>query len=466
MINFFNFKKMGNDILITNDYGNYVFLQADEFRQLLNHTLPTDSHCYQDLVDKHFIIEGISDLISPEIIDGLRDAKNYVFSATSLHIIVVTNSCNLSCIYCQAKQVETGQCGFMSPEIACKSVDVALQSPAAHITLEFQGGEPLLNYPAIKAAIEHCELNKGTKGVDYTIVSNLVALTDQQLSFFKVHHVMISTSFDGPEYVHDHNRRISGINSSYSFVINGIERLRNYGILSGAIQTTTKYSLKYPIEIVDAYAKQQLPGIFLRPLSPLGIAQKHWSEVGYTAEEFLDFYKIAFHHILEINYSGIVFPEFYATYLLKKIFNHYGYNYMELRSPCGAALGQLCYYYDGSVYTCDEGRMVAESGDYAFKLGTVFHDNYNHLIQSEAAHSTCSASITECIPGCCDCVYQPFCGVCPVVTYASEHDLLSKNAGNYRCTIQKGILDLLFELLHSGDSKTIKCLKSWTGDKI
>jgi hypothetical protein len=30
---------------------------------------------------------------------------------------------------------------------------------------------------------------------------------------------------------------------------------------------------------------------------------------------------------------------------------------LELRSPCGAGIGQLLYNYDGKVYTCDEGRI-------------------------------------------------------------------------------------------------------------
>ena len=29
---------------------------------------------------------------------------------------------------------------------------------------------------------------------------------------------------------------------------------------------------------------------------------------------------------------------------------------IQLRSPCGAGIGQLLYNYDGKVYTCDEGR--------------------------------------------------------------------------------------------------------------
>ena len=53
---------------------------------------------------------------------------------------------------------------------------------------------------------------------------------------------------------------------------------------------------------------------------------------------------------------------------------------MELRSPCGAAMGQMAYYYNGNVYTCDEGRMLAEMGNSAFCLGSALKNDYNELM--------------------------------------------------------------------------------------
>ena len=135
-------------------------------------------------------------------------------------------------------------------------------------------------------------------------------------------------------------------------------------------------------------------------------------------------------------------------------------NYMELRSPCGAATGQLCYYYDGNIYTCDEGRMVAEMGDPLFRLGTVDSD-YDELIESPVCKATLAASVLESLPSCSDCVYQPYCGVCPVVTYAIEKDIFPKSPNGFRCTINKGIQDFLFEILKNNDETVINILYSW-----
>ena len=166
-------------------------------------------------------------------------------------------------------------------------------------------------------------------------------------------------------------------------------------------------------------------------------------------------------YILRLNADGKVFSEGHASMFLNKILHGYSTNYMELRSPCGATIGQMAVYYDGNIYTCDEGRMVAEMGDCAFRLGDVFSDDYNSLMDSGVCKTVCSSSCLEAIPGCCDCVYQPFCGVCPVINYAVDKDLFAKCMNNNRCNAYSGMLDYLFGILYSNDKERIKSLERW-----
>ena len=71
------------------------------------------------------------------------------------------------------------------------------------------------------------------------------------------------------------------------------------------------------------------------------------------------------------------------------------------------------------------------------------------------------ASVLESIPSCCDCVYQPYCGVCPVVNYAIYQDVIEKEPRSYRCRIYSGILDYIFTLLNNNETETIAILDSW-----
>ena len=119
-------------------------------------------------------------------------------------------------------------------------------------------------------------------------------------------------------------------------------------------------------------------------MTPLGYAEKNWDKIGYSVEEFLDFYRHILEYILKLNQEGTFIAEGHARIFLNKIFNHDAGNYMELRSPCGGAIGQLAYYYNGKVYSCDEARMLAEMGDDSFCLGNVYEDQYNDLMATPA----------------------------------------------------------------------------------
>lgn len=461
MIGHLNFKQFENSILITNDFGRYQFLEKKQFAKLLNNRLLQTDPLYEELRKKHFIVENYYDLLSEERIHAIREMKNYLFSGTSLQIFVVTNTCNLNCIYCQAKHKGAKQRGMMTMEIGKKAIHLAMQSPSSDMTFEFQGGEPLLNFPVIKEMILEAERVKGDKKLSYTMVSNLFYLTDDKLEFLEKYNVRVSTSLDGPKHVQEYNRRNKGLKSSYDIVRQKYQHLQERGIGAGAIETTTRYSLKFPEEIVSTYLDMGMHGVFIRPLTPLGFAKADWAEIGYEPEEFLDFYRRALKKILEINQEGTIFPEFLASYFLKKIFKGFSYNYMELRSPCGAATGQLTYYYNGNVYTCDEGRMVAEMGDDAFKLGTV-DNSYEEIINSPICKATQAASLLETMPSCSDCVYMPYCGVCPVVTYAMDGDIFPKRPKGYRCKIYMGIQDILFEYINKGEPEIMEVFRRWT----
>lgn len=463
MLNHLNFQRQPTgEILITNDFGEYAFLQQQDFAKLIGGAERLDEKTRQTLEAKHFLISE-SDLLDSEVFGLIRRLKSYVHKSTSLHIFVVTSRCNLQCVYCQAKANSGNSSGHMGPDIARKAVDIALQTPAKRLTFEFQGGEPLSNFDAIREIITYTEKNNKSKIIDFALVSNLALLTDEKLDFLASHNVSISTSLDGPKNLHDSNRRCVGPGSSYDLLYRGVAKMRKKGLRVGGIQTTTRASLPHPKEIVREYLKLGSSGVFLRPLTPLGYASSQWGLIGYSPEEYVQFYRQAFEEILSINQDGTVFPEQYASLLLKRILKGRGLDYMELRSPCGAGIGQLAYNYDGNVYTCDEARMVAEDGDQSFLLGNVTTHSYSDLVTCDVCRTTCAASITESVPGCCDCVYQPFCAVCPVVNYAVEKDLLPRSVKSYRCRINRGILDFLFGLLREEDCVTMRILNSWVG---
>lgn len=460
-LNYFNFKKFNNQILMTNDLGKYVFVDPDDFNRIITRKLLPDSKLYKVLLESRMIYDESDIGYSSVNKYGIRDIKGYLNSATSLHIFVVTTSCNMRCVYCQANNGHKDSHLMMSEEIAEKAVDIALQSPEKYLSFEFQGGEPLLNFNIIRHIIEYSEANRGMHEIQYCLVTNLTLITDEITDYLVEHKVSISTSLDGPEDIHNYNRPFADGTPTYETVANAVKKLQERGIHVGAIETTTKKSINNPEGIVKAYVDMGFDSLFLRPLTPLGKALLHWDEIGYTSDEFIEFYNRALNELIKYNLEGHYIKEDHASILLKRI-NGETVNYMELRSPCGAGTGQLAYYADGNIFTCDEGRMIYEMGQDTFKLGNVFESSYNDIVSNTSCRAVCASSILETIPSCCDCVYQPYCGTCPVVNYAMDGDLIEKQPRGYRCKIYAGILDAIFSKFQEDEHDIISILNSWS----
>ena len=217
-------------------------------------------------------------------------------------------------------------------------------------------------------------MNEG-KDLDIVVCTNLACVTDDILLYFRDEGVKVSTSLDGPAFLHNKNRPRPGHNS-YEKAIEGIERSR--AILGmenvAALMTTTAASLDNAAEIVDEYVRRDFHSIFLRPISPYGFAVKTCHRTGYEMDRFLEFYKQGLAHILKVNRGGYRIAEVYTQILLTKILTPHSTRYVDMQSPAGEAWNVLVYNYDGDVYASDESRMLAEMRDWTFRLGNVHKD--------------------------------------------------------------------------------------------
>lgn len=457
--NYFNYKVIKGKYLLTNDLGRYIFLSEDQFDRMMKDQLIEEDEITQRLKENFFLFDSSDYDFVEKAGEAYRGYHRNLFQGAALHIFVLTRQCNQQCVYCQAS-ANMDKTTKMSVDTAKRAVDIALQTPARYITIEFQGGEPLLNFETLKFIVEYANANKGDKQVDFSLVSNLLLLDEEKMDFLTEHNVMICTSLDGNEELHNRNRPYFQRNP-FQILKTRLEALKNRGIAVSAIQTTTRYSLTEYKELVDQYIALGLEQITVRPLTPLGYAEQNWEKIGYTVEEFLEFYRNVLEYILEYNRKGILIIEGHARIFLSKIFHHDAGNYMELRSPCGGAIGQLAYYHNGKVYSCDEARMLAEMGDDSFCLGNVYEDDYNDLLESPACRVLANASCLEGLSDCCDCVFHPYCGTCPVISYARYKTVYPSLNKEYRCSIYKGIQEILFEKLSENDPETVRIFQEW-----
>ena len=151
-----------------------------------------------------------------------------------------------------------------------------------------------------------------------------------------------------------------------------------------------------------------------------------------------------------------------AKIFLTKILTDGDCNFLDIRSPCGAGIGQLAYNFNGDVYTCDEARMLSIIRDDSFKVGNVRDNSYEQLINNNVVKTMSTASCLDNLAGCSECVYKPYCGVCPIYNYVTADDLFSPSISNQRCIIFNSILDYIFEKFEDKQVKAI--FSKWIED--
>ena len=463
---FFLWEKLENEYLLTNDLGRYILMSPDSFDQFNAGILSAKSEEYLHLKENGFLFEGSAEEYVQQWKDYYMSMKSCLLTSTHLFILALTTACNQRCVYCQAGEVDRS---FSMSQVTCrKAIDIASESPTSIVTIEFQGGEPTLNPEVLRFAIPYAKQVFSMKGkqVNFAIVTNLTAPDPDLFDWLIAEGVSISTSLDGHRELHNFNRPLKNHLSTFDQWEAGLQHCRSlyekhgYECEVGAIQTTTRQSLAYSHEIIETYIAHGYHNLYIRPLTPLGCAAEEWQQVGYTPQEYLHFYTAILDDLFQRCKTGTMVTETTASIYLRRILLQDSVGHTEFRSPCGAAVGQMAVNYDGQIYTCDEGRMLANMGDSTFRLGDV-DNTYEELVTSPAAHATCTASCVETLPLCCSCVYHPFCSVCPVVTYSSEGDLVSHDIHNYHCEISKGILQYLFRRVFDADQEELELLHKW-----
>jgi len=458
----FRFKKKNNKYLLVNDLGDYIWLDANDFHALINYRIDKNSSIYKDLITRFFVIDDDSHGNIEQIVIRYRTKKAFLLSFTKLHIFVLTLRCNLRCTYCQVsrKNIDANKQKYdMNEEIARKSVDLMFKSNAKDISVEVQGGEPLLNFDILKFIVEYSKKQNRlyNKNIHYTLVTNLYEIEEEIITFLKHNNFYVSVSIDGPSFLHNLNRRAPNGDSYERLKINLENLIGELGAehIAGLL-TVTRSHLHYPKEVIDEYVQLGLNSIFIRPLNTFGFAKNILESIHYSVEEFLSFYKGAIQYIVSLNKSGIRFVERYSQILLHSILTPFASSFVDLSSPCGAGIGQIVYNYNGDVFTCDEGRMLGEMGDYTFRLGNVLQNSYDEIFLSDKLQIICMSSCNECLPGCSDCVYQPYCGVCPVYNYYTQGSIFGNFSTNNRCKLHEGLFDYFFDLLDSSSAPILE----------
>lgn len=461
----FQFGPINGSMLLTNDCGEFIILNQDAFDSFVSENLNTQSDDYLNLKSKFFLcspheLSSVIDLMAIR----LRTKKAHLLDFTALHMIVPTIACNGNCVYCQASsRKDTEAKAIMTRQTADAVVSMIMKSPNEYLKIEFQGGEPLLAFPVVRYIIETSfkQALLHNKRIQYVVCTNLQMVTAKQLKFFKKYQVQISTSLDGPKLLHNLNRPVHSGEDSYELFTENLRLARS--ILGNesisALLTITRASLSMYKEIVDAYVDLGFHSLFFRCLNPFGRADP-MSSISYNVDEFIEDYLNALDYIIDVNMKGYRLVEEFAAILLRKILTPFSTGFVDLQSPAGAGISCALYNYDGEVYASDEGRMLHEMGDDAFRLGSVRTDQYQDIFNSASIHNIIADSVAESSLDCAYCVFLPYCGTDPVRNWLNGKSFAKTCCNDERCRRLRSTFERLFALL--GDQDAFPVLLDWS----
>ncbi|MBQ9979852.1 MAG: thioether cross-link-forming SCIFF peptide maturase [Oscillospiraceae bacterium] len=143
----------------------------------------------------------------------------------------VSHDCNLRCGYCFAATGDfgTGRRMNMDIETAKKAIDFVIERSGVrrNIEIDFFGGEPLLAFDTVKAAVDYARSIEKEKGKNFrfTITTNGLLLDDDKIEYINREMDNCVLSLDGRREVNDNWRFTTSGKGSYDVIVPKYKKL-------------------------------------------------------------------------------------------------------------------------------------------------------------------------------------------------------------------------------------------------
>ena len=198
--------------------------------------LSADDRRYIDeLKENGYLSDKRMETIRNPLLDTLEDSLNRKCHQL---ILQVTQACNLVCSYCPYANVTHGELQrdhsnkMMTWETAKAAIDFFYEHSVDNdeVSMAFYGGEPLIAYNLIKKCVDYSEKLFMGKDLAFNMTTNSTLLTDEMIDFFYEHNFSLLFSIDGPEEIHDINRRRSDGTGSFKAAFANLRKtVERYG---------------------------------------------------------------------------------------------------------------------------------------------------------------------------------------------------------------------------------------------
>ncbi|MCL2150745.1 MAG: radical SAM protein [Coriobacteriia bacterium] len=335
------------------------------------------------------------------------DEHSYPGDQRSLLVLWPTGRCNLECRYCYAAGVSSQD---MDLATACQAID-RMEGP---LSIQFAGGEPLLNIGLVEAACAYAAARHDD--VLFSIQTNGSLIDRQAIEVIKRYRIAIGVSLDGRPETNEHLR------GDTFEVIKGINSLYAAGLAININAVVSNYNALRLTELVDmAVFFGNVNGIGLDLLRASGLGAGPQASLKQAAGDDLRQGLIHLYaYARQINAGlaqKVIIREFEKARIL-----------WQAKQPppayCYAAQGRsFVVLPNGDCYPC--GSLAHDRG---YFMGNI-HDSFQAL-----------AIACDRPEGCSSCEYGGFCpGGCPA------RGLLDGGFDELDCVMRKTSFDLIKE---------------------
>lgn len=306
-----------------------------------------------------------------EVIQPLPTPVGYRLSKL---VLTVAQACNLRCTYCYAEGGPYGSSNLMmTPEVAVSAVNSIFDRYAGVDLVQFFGGEPTLNLPAMKAAVaqvrSHLSTSPSLGPTGFGIITNGTRLSDELIQFYKDNQMRIDVSHDGPALVHDAQRPTVSGRPSYDAINENLRCLRDEQMPFDIQCTYTARHIEAGISVVNLLDYFEALGA--RGISIVPVAVPPGSPLDVFADRMFPKMLVAYREAIAFTLRRLREGRHIRFGLFEEALGILKDNIPTQRHYCDAGTTTLTIAANGEIYPC-----FMFINNHAFRLGHVGGDHH------------------------------------------------------------------------------------------
>ena len=336
----------------------------------------------------------------------------------------VGSLCNLKCTYCfylEKANLYPSSKLMMSDEILEAYIKQYITSQDGQlIEFTWQGGEPTLaGLDFFKRAIKYQNQHRRDKQINNSLQTNGTLLNDEWCLFLKKHNFLVGLSLDGPEILHNHNRKTADGKNTHKMVVRAIKLMKKHGVEFNILTTVNTINVKEPMNVYDYYLRMGIQYVQFIPIveriipiqsrkNESRLARPHddepicaLAEWSVESEPYGDFLISVFNRWVRHD-IGRIFIMNFEWALSSAIYGVSGT--CHYANTCGRA---AIIEHNGDIYACDH-YVYPE-----YKIGNILEDDLKEVMtsnkqevigkmKSEGLSETCKTCdvLSLCYGGC------------------------------------------------------------------